>query len=281
MEPEYSDVPFDGPPRSYSTSQYDKRYIAIHNTSNDATAEAEANYAQTRTDSVSSHYYVDNNSIVQSLRTQYGANHAGSSTGNHHAIAYEITGTNDKTRNWWLDNVDWELLSRQIARDCQKHAIDVRTLTVAQMQDGHSTGIVTHDQMRLAWGGTTHTDPGPNFPMDHLIQMIKGGGTVSAADENRTYYIGERVNRLRQMVEVYDIKPFTASDGSTFVGQTGEENELAQALNAMKADITQMKADIATILAAVQAGGGSDGTPPAVGGSFTLSGTITGSGTVA
>lgn len=173
MLAEYADVRFDGPPRAYNATSYAKRYIAIHNTSNDATDTGEADYGQARTDGTSSHYYVDADSITQSLRTEYGANHAGSTTGNRYAISYEITGTNGKSRAWWLDNVAWAVLARQIARDCRKWSIPAVLLTTAQMKDGTTKGIVTHDLMRQAWGGTTHTDPGANFPLDHLLALVR------------------------------------------------------------------------------------------------------------
>lgn len=168
----YSGI-YNGPPLHYGDTRTDKRYIAIHNTSNDATAEAEASYAKRREDSVSSHYYVDHDSIVQSLDTALRAFHAGSSTGNSRAISYEITGTNGKSRAWWLDNVAWLLLARQIAVDCRVHEIAPVALTVEQIKAGQLTGIITHNQMRLAWGGTTHTDPGPNFPMEHLLGLVQ------------------------------------------------------------------------------------------------------------
>ncbi len=169
----WPDIPFIGPPRSYSSATYAKRYIAIHNTANDATAVQEATYAMRRTDSVSSHYYQDNVRIVQSLDTKFGAFHAGSSTGNRHAVSYEITGVNSWTRAQWLSNVAWPLLWRQIARDCREFAIPAQTLTIAQMRAGSPGGIVTHKQMGEAWGGTDHTDPGPNFPMDYLISGVR------------------------------------------------------------------------------------------------------------
>jgi N-acetyl-anhydromuramyl-L-alanine amidase AmpD len=168
----YSGI-YSGPPRHYGSTRTDKRYVAIHNTSNDATAEEEASYAKRRGDSVSSHYYVDNNSLLQSLDTALRAYHAGSTIGNSQAIAYEITGTNSKTRSWWLANVAWPLLARQIAADCREHDIEPRLLTVAEIKAGSRTGIITHDQMRLAWGGTTHTDPGANFPLDHLLALVQ------------------------------------------------------------------------------------------------------------
>ena len=169
----WADIPFIGPPRSYSPNVYAKRYVAIHNTANDATAIEEANYAKRRPDSVSSHYYQDDRQIVQSLDTRFGAYHAGSSTGNRHAVSYEITGVNAWTRQQWMNNVAWKLLWRQVARDCREFNIPAQTLTVAQMRAGTPGGIVTHKQMGEAWGGTDHTDPGPNFPMDYLIEGVR------------------------------------------------------------------------------------------------------------
>lgn len=173
--PVYSTI-YNGPPRSYGGSKTNKKYITIHNTSNarDASAEDEASYAKNRTDGTSSHYYVDRNSIVQSLNTDLRANHVGSTTGNNTGISYEITGTNSKTRTWWMTNVAWDLLVKQIRIDCAEHGITPRLLTVQQIKDGDMTGIITHNQARLAWGGTDHTDPGANFPLDHLIALLKG-----------------------------------------------------------------------------------------------------------
>lgn len=173
--PVYQSI-YDGPPRNYGGNKTTKKWIVIHNTSNDAPAVNEASYAKRRTDSVSSHYYVDDERIIQSLNTDYRAFHVGSSTGNSGGIAYEITGVNGKSRSWWLANVRWDLLAAQIRKDCAAHSITPRLLSVQDIKDG-KTGIMTHDQARQAWGGTTHTDPGPNFPMDHLLAQVKGADT--------------------------------------------------------------------------------------------------------
>lgn len=172
---------YSGPPRSYGGATT-KKYIVIHNTSNarDASARDEASYAKNRTDGVSSHYYVDRTQIIQSLNTDLRANHVGSTAGNNGGISYEITGTNPRPRSWWLSNVAWSLLTAQIRKDCAHHGITPRLLTVAQIKTGSLTGIITHDQARQAWGGTTHTDPGPNFPLDHLLALV--AGTTEEAD---------------------------------------------------------------------------------------------------
>lgn len=173
--PIYSSI-YDGPPNRYGDNKTTKKWIVIHNTSNDAPAANEASYAKRRTDSVSSHYYVDDERIIQSLNTDYRAFHVGSSTGNSGGIAYEITGTNAKSRSWWMDNVRWNLLAAQIRKDCAAHGITPRLLSIDEIKAG-KTGIMTHNQARLAWGGTDHTDPGPNFPMDHLLAQVKNEAT--------------------------------------------------------------------------------------------------------
>lgn len=203
----YKDI-YAGPARNYGTSSLAKWYIAVHNTSNTASAEDEADYARRRTDNISSHYYADADTIIQMLDTKLQAWHAGSTQGNQHAISYEFTGLNSWTREKWLANVDWDKAARQMARDCKAHDIDAKTLTIAQMNDGRSTGIVTHDQMRRAWGGTTHTDPGPNFPMDHLLAKVRAELEANVARTLTT----EDLEAIRQVVWQTDNAVVTPND---------------------------------------------------------------------
>lgn len=193
MEGNHPGLPFIGPPRSYRTAQFPKRYILIHNTANDATAAGEAAYAKRRTDGVSSHYYADADQVIQSLNTKYGANHVASYTGNNYAISYELTGTNAKSRQWWIENLVWGELSSIMALDCKEYGIPARLLTIEQMQDGRSKGFCTHDMARQAWGGTTHTDPGKNFPLDLLIDLVDAslGGNMTTASEVNNLYVAE------------------------------------------------------------------------------------------
>lgn len=147
--------------------------VAIHNTSNDAAASGEASYATRRTDGVSSHFYVDKSEVVQSLDTRDKAGHAGSAQGNGNAVAVEITGTNGKSRQWWLDNVAWDKLGQALAAVCKEYGIAVRRASVAEMRANPKVrAFYSHDDMRRAWGGTTHDDPGPNFPWDRLFAAV-------------------------------------------------------------------------------------------------------------
>jgi N-acetyl-anhydromuramyl-L-alanine amidase AmpD len=151
--------------------------IAIHNTSNDATDSGEASYATHRPDGTSAHLYCDADSVTQSLDLSAKAGHAGSVEGNNHAIAVEITGTNSKSRAWWLANVAWDELGRAlvwiIRNDPDFAGFQVRRASVAEMRANPKVkAFYSHDDMRQAWGGTTHTDPGPNFPWDRLFQAV-------------------------------------------------------------------------------------------------------------
>ena len=172
-----STIPFVPGRNAYVDRDGKKFGIAIHNTSNDASDAGEASYARRRTDGTSSHLYVDNDSVTQSLDTTKRAGHAGSTHGNENAIAVEITGGNGKSRAWWLANVDWVELGQVLATVIRAHWPDgsfkVRRATVAQMKANPKVrAFYGHDDMRRAWGGTTHTDPGPNFPWDRLFQVV-------------------------------------------------------------------------------------------------------------
>lgn len=161
----------------YADSDGRKYGICIHNTSNDATAEGEASYATRRTDGTSSHFYVDADSVVQSLDTASKAGHAGSTNANENAISVEITGTNEKTREWWLANVAWTELGRVLALVIRHHwpdgSFQVRRATVEEMKTNPKVkAFYSHNDCRLAWGGTTHDDPGPNFPWDKLFATV-------------------------------------------------------------------------------------------------------------
>lgn len=167
-------VPYVQGRNSYPDGDGKKFAIAIHNTSNDASDEGEASYATRRTDGVSSHFYVDADSITQSLDTDARAGHAGSRTGNENAIAVEITGANGWTRDRWLKSVAWERLAQVLAVLCRHYGIEPRRASVAEMKaNPRVRAFYGHDDMRRAWGGTTHTDPGPNFPWDHLLATVR------------------------------------------------------------------------------------------------------------
>lgn len=210
--------------------------IAIHNTSNDASDTDEATNATHRTDGVSSHFYVDKDSIRQSLDTDARAGHAGSSEGNQNAIAFEFTGTNGKSRQWWLDNIDWAEVGRVIAylivHDPDYNGFQVRRASVAEMKANPKVkAFYSHDDMRRAWGGTTHTDPGPNFPWDKLLSSVSSALTgTTKEDDDMNAEQDARLERIEKMLSQLDGR---TAQGTSYLrlsgapevdGATGDRN---------------------------------------------------------
>lgn len=84
-------------------------------------------------------------------------------------------------------------------------------------------GISTHDASRIAWGVTTHTDPGAGFPMDEFIQMVADfvhgnlthdkEGFLMALTHDEQY---EALGILRQLKKHYLDPKASEVEGSNF-----------------------------------------------------------------
>lgn len=238
-------IPYHQGRNNYSDRDGMHYGIAIHNTSNTASDTSEANYADHRTDGTSSHFYVDRDSVTQSLDTNAKAGHAGSANGNENAIAFEITGTNDKSRQWWLDNVAWSQLGYVIAyllrNDPDFAGFQVRRASVSEMKSNPKVkAFYSHNDMRLAWGGTTHDDPGPNFPWDRLFEAVNtalGGSTPSTqGDDMAEKDVIDIVNLLTQGISTAG---YALEDGQPL-------NDIAATLN-----LKVLKEQLDTLSAAV------------------------------
>jgi hypothetical protein len=135
-------------------------------------AEDGASYDQRRTDGTSTHYFVDQNSVVQCVLTRDTA-YSAFQYGNARGIQYELCGT-AQSRAQWLDaasNATITNAARQIARDCAKWGIPAQRIGPSQMLAGQR-GICGHVDVTNAYGLGDHTDPGPEFPWDVLIARV-------------------------------------------------------------------------------------------------------------
>lgn len=173
---EYPDIPFRAP-RAWGRGRDGNavQYLVVHHTAGSeraTSAEDGAAYDARRTDGTSTHYFCDQNSIVQCVYTWDRAN-AAYHYGNRRGIQFELCGTL-QTRAQWLDPASdatlW-IAAKQMARDCKKYGIPVRKIGPAEMRAGHK-GICGHWDVTLAYGLGDHTDPGPHFPYDVLLARI-------------------------------------------------------------------------------------------------------------
>ncbi len=197
-------IPYVQGRNDYRDGDRSKYGIAIHNTSNNASDDGEAGYATRRPDGTSAHFYADADSVTQSIDTRDRAGHAGSTHGNDHGIAVEITGANGWSREKWLRSVAWDKLGAVLAKVIRHHwpdgSFQVRRATVAEMRrNPRVKALYGHDDMRRAWGGTDHTDPGPNFPWDRLLSAIRVAlNPPPAAPEDDMPALDEIVDALKK-----------------------------------------------------------------------------------
>ncbi len=264
-------------PRSYT--KLDRNYvqfIVIHDTegsSHAQSAEDGAAYDARRTDGTSAHYFVDNTSIVQCVKTTDAA-HTALYNGNTKGIQYELCARASFSKSKWL-SADYglpmlKLAAKQVARDCIAWKIPARKITPAQMRNGEE-GICGHVDVTYAYpeDGGDHTDPGPNFPWAEFIRMVQDEMELELNDADKAWMKenilvpltkvdsqGEANNNTQTSVIGRNAlgqgvpNPITKAAGGpkkTAVWDLLED--MAQALLTLSGQLTEVKAELADIKA--------------------------------
>lgn len=127
----------------------------------------------------SAHSAFDSDSSQSLLRDDIVA--AGAPPLNDAGLHIEREGRASWTREQWLRPHVRRAIRRSAwwaSRKARKHGIPIRWLTVPQLKRAGKTpsrpqGFCTHNDVRLAWGETTHWDPGPGFPKDYYLGLVK------------------------------------------------------------------------------------------------------------
>ena len=176
---------------------------------------------------VSSHYTVDNDSVVQCVRLKDSAWTVGNRPGNNRGINWELSGFASQSRAQWLDDFGLAMFGqiRPILRsDAAKFGIPLTRRTVAELK-AWKPGITSHNDLRLAFGGTTHTDPGPNFPWDVFLQTMNQGGDVTDPFQNQSRYgssDGATRTQDQKIQDIEEIVRFGRNYPSWLVNAIGE-----------------------------------------------------------
>lgn len=157
----------DGGVRPYT------RLVIVHTTSNTASAEGEAAYAQHRPDETSAHVYVDQDSAVRALPLDHIA-YGAYPTANKMSVQFEFTGT-DAT----VTDAELRVGGPLIAEACARFRVPAQRIDVADIRNGHA-GICGHIDARQAFGEGDHSDGGPSFPWDRLMAYVTGASGAPA-----------------------------------------------------------------------------------------------------
>jgi len=166
------------------------------------TAENTANYFANPGDgrNVSAHYCCDNNSIVQCVLLKDSAWTVGNAPGNNRGINYELAGFASQTGAQWGDSFSTSMLQRVaplMRSDAAKFGIPLKRCSVDDLVHFRK-GVTSHNDLRLAFGVTSHTDPGPNFPWTWFIDLLnnKPEGDVSNVYKTPTdYWVSNGIHR--------------------------------------------------------------------------------------
>lgn len=139
------------------------------------TAERCAQYLATLPDDVpkkSTHYCVDSDTVIQGVPDHMIAYHAPGL--NQTGIGIEHAGYARQTREEWLDAFGQRMLGLSVqlcARLCLQWKIPATFARAADLQLGRP-GITTHREVTAAFGKSTHSDPGPNFPIAWYVERV-------------------------------------------------------------------------------------------------------------
>lgn len=106
---------------------------------------------------------------------------------NERSLGVEICAESFYTRNQWLSPQVWPAVARAASRTaelCARFHIPTVRIGPAQLRAG-ARGITGHIDITNAFGQTSHTDPGPNFPWSEFLAAVGGGGGITTPTPTR------------------------------------------------------------------------------------------------
>lgn len=149
------------------------------------TAEACASIFHTSDRKASAHCCVDTNSAVDTVRDMDVAYAAPGA--NHNGWHMELAGRARQSRAEWLDDYGMAMLAGPAAAVLSEkaalHRIPLEYRDAAALRAGGARGVTTHNEVRLAYGKTTHIDPGAGFAMDVLLSSARGHGQLITMED--------------------------------------------------------------------------------------------------
>lgn len=136
-------------------------------------ARATVAYSKATTRPSSFHYVADSR---ESLQYVYDGTEAYHAPPNQHSLGYELCcSLSNEGKGHWVDADHQRMLkiaALDVAHLCLAYGVPIVKLTVDDLKAGKH-GICGHVDVSNAWHETSHWDPGPYFPWDQFIAMVK------------------------------------------------------------------------------------------------------------
>lgn len=159
-------------------------WVVIHTTEGQgypdhpATAAQVASYNQSRPDKVSAHFFVDDTEAVQGVKLTDIAYAAPGC--NAQGIQIEMCGFARWTPDQWAHHPGLLERTAQVVADMHSQfGIPLRFVDATGLKTGNP-GVTEHVEATNAFHGSTHTDPGPAFPMAAMLdRAAQIGGSPS------------------------------------------------------------------------------------------------------
>jgi len=120
----------------------------------------------------SAHYVRDAHEVIQCVGDHRIAYHCGY---NKDSIGYEFCDEQKGPKSRWQDEDSLAILrgaARDVAKLCLAYDIEPRRPSIADLKAKGPHGIYSHNDSRLAFGGTTHTDP-RDFPWAQFMRLVR------------------------------------------------------------------------------------------------------------
>lgn len=181
-------------PCCHGRSQSQVRIIVLHTAEGARTIEDLGHYFQNYSNQVSSHAGADDKlgkigeyvARGQASWTQANYNNA--------AISIELCGFASWSRKTWI-NTHHNMLencARWIAEEAKHFGLPITQLSPSQAQ-GNGRGVCQH--VDLGAGGGGHTDCGPGFPMDYVLDLARGSKPTEEMEEEMGQLILDESHR--------------------------------------------------------------------------------------
>lgn len=154
--------------------------IVIHCTagSDGKGAQGTAGYFRTAASGGSAHYITDSDEAIQCAYDTVVCWHA---PPNMHSIGIEMCcSLTDRGQGHWTlaSHVTMmHITAKLTAQKCIQYNVPIRRLSVAQVAAGER-GITGHNEVSLAFGQSSHWDPGEYFPWPLFIAMVQSEANI-------------------------------------------------------------------------------------------------------